>query len=390
MNRGQPSLDLLPTELFRKASQKVFSEPNAAKDILQYGPERGHPEFLENLAKFLTKEYNAPVSSKHLCVTPGASLSLQHIISILTRPQTRTRHVYLQDPTYFLVFDIFFDLGYRREQFVSVPDCADGIDIDVLEGHLKQEYREQAGGRDRDPMIFDSVLYCVPTHANPTGSVLSEEKRKRLVKLGKKYNMLVICDDVYDILTYEGPVPKRLVAYDLEDQEGKHVVISNGTFSKLLAPGARVGWVETHEDIINQLGDCGSFISGGSPAYLLNGILKDNVIEHHIQFLRKELSVRLNAGLWDPIQKYLIPLGCSVSFKPKGGYFIWLTLPFTTKKLIKIIKENDLQVGVGDGELFNVKKPADCDIRLSFSHYNIHTLQEAIERLRKAISIGLV
>lgn len=132
------------------------------------------------------------------------------------------------------------------------------------------------------------------------------------------------------------------------------------------------------------------FFFTDTASQIVNDILKNNVIEHHVQFLRKELSARLNAGLWDPIQKYLIPLGCSVSFKPKGGYFIWLTLPFNTKKLTKIIKENDLQVGVGDGELFNVKKPAECDIRLSFSHYDIHTLQEAIERLRKAISIGLV
>lgn len=155
-----------------------------------------------------------------------------------------------------MVFDIFLDLGYRRDQFVSIPEEGeDGMDIDVLEDHLRCHCRVQNGGRERDSMVFDSVLYCVPSHANPTGSILSSEKRKRLVDLGRKYNMLIVCDDVYDALTYEGPVPKRLVAYDLEEPKEKHVVISNGSFSKLLSPGARVGWIEADSAIIKQLGD---------------------------------------------------------------------------------------------------------------------------------------
>ncbi|KAI9476420.1 MAG: pyridoxal phosphate-dependent transferase [Benjaminiella poitrasii] len=246
---GQPSADILPTELFAKATQKVFSASNAANDVLQYGHEYGHPNFLKNLAEFLTVEYSSPVSHRHLCATPGASLSLQHILSLLTRPQSTTHHVYFQDPTYFLVFSIFLDLGYTREQFVAIPDSSSGLDVDMLEQYLIQHDRTD----DKSDMIFNSILYCVPTHANPTGSVLSNEKRERIVQLGRKYNMLIICDDVYDMLTFRDEIPKRVVAYDLE-QEGNHVVISNGSFSKILAPGARAGWIEAGETIINKLG----------------------------------------------------------------------------------------------------------------------------------------
>ncbi|KAI8091027.1 pyridoxal phosphate-dependent transferase [Gilbertella persicaria] len=245
---GQPSADLLPTQLFSEAAQKALSAPHAAVDMLQYGHELGHPEFLRNLATFLTNAYHSPVYSQHLCATAGASLSLQHILSILTRPETHTRHVYLQDPTYFLVFDIFLDVGYTRDQWVGIPEEGDsGMRLDLLEDHLAKHYQPN------DSTTFSSVLYCVPTHANPTGSILSAEKRQRLVELGKKYNMLIICDDVYDILTFEGDIPKRLVAYDLESQ-GKSVVISNGSFSKLLAPGARVGWIEANERLIQRVG----------------------------------------------------------------------------------------------------------------------------------------
>lgn len=392
LKNGQPSLNLLPTEMFLEASEEAFSGHNAAKDILQYAPERGNTEFLENLASFLTKEYNTIVSSRNLCVTPGASLSLQHILSLLTRPQTQTRYAYFQDPTYFLAFDIFLNVGFTRDQFVGVPDNMDGMDLDVLEEHLERTLRERIENKI-DYGSFDSVLYCVPTHANPTGSILSEEKRQRLVDLAKKYNMLVVCDDVYDLLTYRGKAPKRVAAYDIESSDKKPVVISNCTFSKLLAPGARVGWIEASEEIIKKLGDCGSFISGGCPAQLssqiVNVMLKNNALESHIQFLRKELSDRLYIGLWEPIQEHLIPLGCRVALKPNGGYFIWLTLPFRNQKLVEIIKDHNLQLDVGVGELFRVQKPMDCDIRLSFSHYDVSILQEAIGRLKQAVCIGL-
>ncbi|KAI9277459.1 pyridoxal phosphate-dependent transferase [Sporodiniella umbellata] len=248
LNKGQPSLDLLPIELYRQVSQQVFSEPDAAQDILQYGSDRGHPEFLNDLADFLMRQYG----KYNLCVTPGASLSIQHILSILTRPQTQTRFAYFQDPTYFLVFKIFADVGYAQRQMVGIPDTTDGLDLDTLEAHLENNPVDPEV--PRDPEIYDAVLYCVPTHANPTGSILSSSKRTRLVALARKYHLLVICDDVYDMLTYEGTAPLRTVAYDLDSQE-KPVIISNCTFSKILSPGARVGWIEAHEKIIKKLGD---------------------------------------------------------------------------------------------------------------------------------------
>lgn len=183
-----------------------------------------------------------------MCATAGASLSLQHILSILTRPETTTCHVYFQDPTYFLAFNVFLDVGYKREQFIGISEQDDsGLNLDILQDYLIKNQK----GIDNE--FFNSVLYCVPTHANPTGSILSSEKRKKLVQLARQYNMLVICDDVYDILTFQGEVPKRVVAYDLES-DGKHVVISNGSFSKILAPGARAGWIEAGDTIIKQLG----------------------------------------------------------------------------------------------------------------------------------------
>ncbi|KAK4509681.1 uncharacterized protein ATC70_006983 [Mucor velutinosus] len=394
---GQPSADILPTDLFANAAQKAFTAPHAANDVLQYGDELGHPGFLKNLAEFLSNEYKSAVSSRHLCATPGASLSLQHLLTILTRPQTTTRQVYFQDPTYFLAFNVFLNVGFTRDQFVGIPEENDsGINVDRLEAYLIEHHHR--GSIDREEsMIFDSILYCVPTHANPTGSILSNEKRARLVQLAKKYNMLIICDDVYDILTFEGEIPKRLVAYDLESTSNggdKHVVVSNGSFSKLLAPGARAGWIEAGETIIKQVGACGSFISGGSPSYLssqiINEMLIDGSLHYHIEFLKKTHADRLYHGLYEPIQKELVPLGCSIDIRPKGGYFVWLRVPIPGSQLMEITRQHNIDVGVGLGTLFTVTKRNEDDyyVRLSFAHYDTKTLQLGVTRLKQALLIG--
>ncbi|KAI8096584.1 pyridoxal phosphate-dependent transferase [Halteromyces radiatus] len=281
--KGQPSSDLLPTELFAKATSLALADPNAKTDMLQYGNELGTSAFRENLASFLSKEYALPVDPRHLCPTAGASHGLEHALSLLTRPNSTTKYCYFQEPTYFLAFDVFRDVGFQLDQFVGIPDKNnnEGLDLDYFEETLAKHFPIPPPPPFTAPIeemttteewIYDAVLYCVPTHANPTGSILPMNQRQRLVKLARKYNVLVICDDVYDILTYSDqqqsdddknnknndvviiPPPKRVVAYDLELDSAHPVIISNGSFSKLLAPGARIGWLECHESLVQRLG----------------------------------------------------------------------------------------------------------------------------------------
>ncbi|ORX53687.1 PLP-dependent transferase [Hesseltinella vesiculosa] len=253
--KGQPSQDLLPIDLFRKATALAIAEPDGPLLMLQYGHELGSQTFRANLASFLSYEYREPVQPAHLCATAGASLGVEHIVGMLTQPRGKTKFAYFQDPTYFLVFAIFKDLGFQPHQFIGVPDKpCHGLDVDHFERALAQHF--PVPPTPSDDGLFDSVLYCVPTHANPTGSTLNNHDRQRLVQLAKKYNVLVISDDVYDILTYEPEhMPRRLVAFDLDTNDDHPVVISNGTFSKILAPGIRCGWYECHPRLIRALGE---------------------------------------------------------------------------------------------------------------------------------------
>ncbi|KAF7722551.1 hypothetical protein EC973_002975 [Apophysomyces ossiformis] len=261
---GRPSLELLPTRHIAQATQRALELPDAATNMLQYGRKNGEPEFLRQLANFLSEQYGATVVSRQLYGTSGASHSLERILTILTRPQGMTRFAIFQNPTYHLVFKVFENVGFHQDQFVGISDRGDGLDVDELERFLQSHLSPDTDSAL--PVHYAAVLYCVPTHANPTSSVLSPERRSKLVDLARKYNVLVICDDVYDLLTYGSlPPPKRVVAYDVETK-GKPVVISNGSFSKLLAPGIRVGWIEAQEAIIDRFTSSGSDISGGQSA----------------------------------------------------------------------------------------------------------------------------
>jgi DNA-binding transcriptional MocR family regulator len=146
------------------------------------------------------------------------------------------------------------DRGYNVDQLVGIPEDANGIDTTWLEKKLQ----ELEIGKNKSPKspYYSAVLYTVPTYSNPSGTILSHERRQKLVKLARQHDVLVICDDVYDML-YQNSTskpPPPLIAYDMEESTtGLGNVISNGTFSKILSPGVRCGWVQARSGLIKRL-----------------------------------------------------------------------------------------------------------------------------------------
>ncbi|KAI7859621.1 pyridoxal phosphate-dependent transferase [Circinella umbellata] len=395
---GQPSLDLLSSDRVARAASLAFKLPDAVPTMLQYNGFIGDPGFLKNLATFLSKAYNDKVEVNNLCCSPGASLMIEHVLTILTRPQSTTKYAFFQNPTYHFGFRIFQDAGFSKNQFVGVPDDANGLNIDFLESSLKEKF---GSGSDTTDDYYNAVLYCVPTHGNPSSSILSEERREKLVKLAKQYNVLIICDDVYDLLTYQGIAPKRVVAYDLESNS-KPVVISNCSFSKILAPGMRVGWVEAHETLVKRLGLSGSFISGSNPANFSSIIVSQMLnsddpqvnLQTNIDHLKVVLHERLIEGLWKPYQELLEPIGCYASL-PTGGYFMWMRLPpgINVTLLDEIITERNIDVRLGSGNLFATPGPQPTDefsnyLRLCFAHYSKEELREGMKTVEEVIRLA--
>ena len=166
---------------------------------------------------------------------------------------------------------------------------------------------------------------------------MSELKCQKVVDLARRFNILVCCDDVYNLLHYTSKTkkstiaaPKRLVSYDnqKDNDYGSGHVISNGSFSKILAPGVRVGWIESSTEIISRLAKCGMVDSGGSVNAVTSGIIASSIelglLPSHIAKLRSEYGKRMEACL--NILHNKLPDGFECN-EPGGGYFLWITGP---------------------------------------------------------------
>ena len=234
---GQPSTDLLPVDLMRVAADAFLAK--ASPQDLNYGDRQGDAAFRCALAGLLSEEYDATVGADSLFVTAGNSQALDFVCALFTRPGDT---VIVEEPSYFLAFKIFEDHGLN---IVPVPLDRDGMDIDALETVLKR--------------TKPALLYTIPSFQNPCGQSMSSERRRRLAGLSRQHDFIVAADEVYQMLWYGDPPPPALGT--LVDQGN---ILSLGSFSKILAPGLRLGWIQTSEHLMERLLDSGMINSGGS------------------------------------------------------------------------------------------------------------------------------
>ncbi|KAJ3086625.1 hypothetical protein HK102_012800 [Quaeritorhiza haematococci] len=438
---GAPGQSLLPTSLMPVLAQHLASKPDAYTS-LQYGPTLGDAEFRDELAKWLTKEYDdgVPVRRNNLCVTSGASQSLSNIVTLFTNKDTR---ILIEDPTYFLAIRVFQDHGFAKESLINIPVDNHGILVDEVEQHLarlssssssspQNAHPSPTSNTTNDDSTADQtdflkrtknndgakrfpyLLYIVPTFSNPTGYSLSDERRKKLIDIARRYDVLVVCDDVYQILNYSSTKkpPKRLVAYD-DLTNGFGNVISNCSFSKIFAPGVRLGWIEAPSGIIDQFLKAGLTYSGGSlnhyTSKLMTSAIQIGALDTHLSRLRSTYSSRLQA-----MCEYLKEnLPHNARFEvPEGGFFIWIRLNIDseagidTAELMQALKqqpgERDASDGVvhveyngkrvpkekvsfAPGKVFSPAGGYKNYLRLTFALYELPDLLKGCERLCRVL-----
>merc|ERR1719222_693950 len=181
------------------------------------------------------------------------------------------------------------------------------MDLVALEKLLKAE-----GGKIK-------LVYTVSVHHNPTGITMSNPKRVKLLALAKKYDFKIISDEAYQLLNFE---PSGVVPLFYHDDPADPRVFSVGTFSKLIGPGVKVGWVQAHPGLLKPLADIGFIDSGNNPVIMASGMLLDFIksgnLSKHIDFVSKELKQK-SALLVSELQK----AGLEPN-DPKGGYFVWV------------------------------------------------------------------
>ena len=361
LGQGDPSLSVLPLEMMRAAAETRF----AGKDpsFLQYGSGQGDGYFRLALAEFLGKRYHFPVESDRLFVTNGISNALDQICTLFTQSGDT---IFVEEPSYFLAFQIFTDHNLR---VVSIQTDEDGLVIESLEEMLAR--------------FQPKFLYLIPTFQNPTGMTLSQKRREQVVQLAQERNFMVVADEVYHFLNYADTSPRPFAIHtDIEN------IISLGSFSKILAPGLRLGWIQAHPQKIAHFVNCGLLDSGGGlnpfTSAIVRAVIESGDLEANINKLIQIYRERVK--VMDSALKQYLP---EVKYKvPQGGYFFWVKLPDQMDAEVFQKNAESFKVGFRSGVRFS-SQGGLCDyIRLCYVHYEPDEIEQGVLRLKQCLDGG--
>ncbi len=352
---GQPDPSLLPLALMKNAAEHRLSHDDAS--LLAYGAESGDGYFRLALARFLTEHYHKPVDANDLFVTAGASQGLDLICTLFTKPGET---IFVEEPSYFLALNIFRDHGLN---IIGLPMDEDGLIVEALEENLAQHH--------------PAFLYTIPTFHNPSSITLSAARRERLVEISQAHNLLIVADEVYHLLAYGTAPPQPLANYT-----DVGMIFSIGSFSKILAPGLRLGWIQANQALRQRLVKSGLLESGGGlnpfTSKLVQSALELGLQLDHLNKLKTVYGQRM-VFLSAALRRHL---GSSASFsEPNGGFFIWLRLPEQTDAEAFLSEARQHNVGFQPGVKFSSRQSLKNYVRLCFSFYDTPELETAAGRL---------
>ena len=357
LGAGDPDFSLLPLNMLHRAAEACFVKGDPS--FLQYGAEQGDGYFRMALAGFFSRGDGFPVDPNTLFVTNGISNALDLICMHFTHPGDT---IFVEEPTYFLALRIFAD---HKLRIVPIQTDEDGLVIESLEEKLAE--------------FQPKFLYIVPTFQNPGGHTLTDERRKRLVRLSQEHDFIVIADEVYHFLNYSAQQVKPFAAFTYLE-----TVISLSSFSKILAPGLRLGWMQAHPNKIKPLVTSGLLDSGGGLNPFTSAIVRELIeaedLEANITRIVAAYSSRLS--VMETAMHRELPQ--AVFKTPQGGFFFWVRLPgVDAGKLRENARE--FNVGFREGALFSSQGGMRDYIRMCFAFYGEEKIDEGIQRLRQCL-----
>lgn len=354
---GLPARELLPAPLLaRLAPDLLEREP----EHLQYGMPL---EDLKTHVVDLMARRGVECRPEQVGLTTGAQQGLALLSQLLLEPG---RPVVLEETVY---DGAQMAMRYLRPEMRTVPvDLHEGIDLDALEAVMAREPKP-------------AFVYLIPVGHNPLGVSLSEAKRRRVVELAGRYGVPLVEDDAYGFLTYEEDSLPALRSLD------ERWVFYVGSFSKILAPGLRVGWVVVPEKIARLLSalkhgadvDTSTLSQG-----LIAGFLDSGGFPLHLRRLRQEYRARRDAMLAALDRRFA---GTALSWnRPRAGMFVWMELPEPRDMLALLRSSVEEGVAFSPGLAFTVERTADADrtLRLAFSSLTVDEIGEGVERLARA------
>ncbi|MBX3080247.1 MAG: PLP-dependent aminotransferase family protein [Anaerolineae bacterium] len=363
---GHPDPSTLLTPAMRDALNSAMNSPQFY-GAFQYGPEQGTRALIKYLVDKLNREQQLGVQTENVMITAGSTGALDMVTRLFAPPNSI---VLVEAPSYADSLHVLRDHHVRLR---GIPMDDQGLIVTELERILA----ELNVAND-----LPIMLYTIPNYHNPTGITLAESRRVEILNLADRYGFLIVEDDVYHDLGFESTVPSSF--YALAD--GKSV-LSIGSFSKTFAPGLRVGWLVADKNIIDQCVNCGVLQMGGGSnpfsAQVIAEFCSKGYLEPHIETLRAIYKQRCEAAL-TALSRYM-PSDVRWTH-PRGGFFLWLTLPPTVlaSEVKRVANERGLNFALGEGFFID---PADGrhNLRIAFSFAALPDLERGLELLAQVI-----
>ena len=359
---GLPNPNAFPVEEIREIVNKILDEEGTK--ALQYGPTAGLKDFIELLATFV-KQDGIKAGVENILTTVGSQQALDIVGRIFLNENDI---VMVGLPTYLGGINAFLAYGAK---LVGVPLDENGMRVDLLEEKIKELKNKGENVK---------LIYTIPTFQNPAGVELSLERRKRMLEIAEEYDLLILEDDPYGKLRFEGEAIPPIKAFD----ENGHVIYM-ATFSKILSPGIRLAYVVAPEEIAKKMilakqsmDLCTSTLTQTiAYHYIKNGYMK-NHLPKIIEMYKRKRDIMLQS-----LEEYFPP-GCKWTH-PRGGMFLWVELPEYINTVEMFPEAIEKKVAYVTGKSFFVDGGGLNTMRLNFTNAGDDEIKEGIKRLAEVV-----
>ena len=354
---GNPDASSFPVDAIKKISAEIFE--TAPITALQYGVTEGYRPLIDRLTAFVKDRYNIGKDFDSLMISSGA----QQVMDLATKALCDFGDtVICECPSFIGSLNCFRSYGCK---LAGVPVEADGMNIEALENAIKNAENPR-------------FIYTIPNFQNPSGATMSLQKRKAVYELAKKYGLLILEDNPYGDLRVSGEDIPSIKSFD---EDG--IVIYAGSFSKLLAPGIRVGYIVAPSLIIAKMTVGKQAADVHTPVFsqmLVDKWMEQNDVNAHIENIREIYGRKLNL-MCDLIDS---ELGDFVKYvRPEGGLFVWCELPENVNMLDFVKKCIEHKVAVVPGTAFMINDEETNCFRMNFSTPSDEKIIEGMKKLGK-------
>lgn len=361
---GLPAPDLFPVEEIKEMSRIVLEREG--RTALQYGPTEGDTRLREELAKMMQKD-GINITSNHLLIVTSSQQGLDLTGKVFIDPGDV---ILTSRPTYVGAIQAFHTYGARM---IGVEQDEEGTRTDQMEAEI-----EKLAAKGVKPKF----IYEIPDFQNPSGITMSLKRRQEMLRIAEKYDLIVIEDSPYRQLRFEGKTEPSLLGMNAERVLGLY------TFSKILLPGFRLGWMAGPSELIQKAVTAKQSVDLCSPPFnqaILFEFLHRGLLEKQIKVIIKAYREKRDFML-AMLEKYMPKLPGLKWTHPQGGLFLWVTLPESIDTAEMFHSAIEKQVAYVVGTAFYPDGGGRNSFRMNFSYSSKAEIEEGVKRLSEVIS----